>query len=192
MSPRRCIKGPQKEFCLRLAFGEAPGIDFGASGDRFWTLQGSIWDDFGSIFEVAWVDVLLSSLRVFPCCCSCSAWALSPVGLRLATWNTGNVRDDPCHFLEIPSTFRPKGCAGNAPSLNRRRARAAREQGTTRSFRLAVSRLGMRSQLSLCCSSGCWRSCSCISRPLSPLGLRLSCLTLSSFSRFPLHDSQVF
>ena len=164
--------------------GRPRGSIFGASGDRFWV-------DVGGIFEVAWVDVLLSSLRVFPCCCSCSAWALSPVGLRFATWNTGSVRDDPCNFLEIPSTLRPKGCAGNAPSLNRRRARAAREQGTTRSFRLAVSRLGMLSPLSLCCSSGCWRSCSCISRPLSPLGLRLSCLTLSSLSRFPLHDSQV-
>ena len=46
MSSRRRKKGSQKEFGVRLAFGEALGIDFGASGDRFGTLWGSILDQF--------------------------------------------------------------------------------------------------------------------------------------------------
>ena len=51
MSSRRREKGSQQEFGVRLAFGEAPGIDFGASGDRFWTLQGSILGRCWSYFR---------------------------------------------------------------------------------------------------------------------------------------------
>ena len=50
MSSRRRKKGSQQEFGVRLAFGEAPGIDFGASGGRFGTLWGSIFDQFGHGF----------------------------------------------------------------------------------------------------------------------------------------------
>ena len=50
MSSRRRKKGSQKEFGVRLAFGEAPGIDFGASGGRFGTLWGLIFDQFGHGF----------------------------------------------------------------------------------------------------------------------------------------------
>ena len=50
MSSRRGKKGPQKDFGVRLASGEAPGIDFGASGGQFWILWGSILDQFGHGF----------------------------------------------------------------------------------------------------------------------------------------------
>ena len=49
MSSRRRKKGSQKEFGVRLAFGEAPGIDSGASGDRFGTLWGRFWINFGMV-----------------------------------------------------------------------------------------------------------------------------------------------
>ena len=50
MSSRRREKGSQKEFGVRLAFGEAPGIDSGASGGRFGILWGSILDKFWHCF----------------------------------------------------------------------------------------------------------------------------------------------
>ena len=90
-----------------------------------------------------------------------------------------------------------------APSSNRRRGRAAPEQGLTLSYSLVVSILGRLSRLSSCCCSLSSRPCSCCSccARCSPCSCcsccdrcsRLACVacTLSSLSRFPLHDSQV-
>ena len=102
-------------------------------------------------------------------------------------------------FGRFPSDFhrfhaRPpqeRGDRDALPPQNPGVGREAAEQGRRRSYGLAVSILGRLSPLSPCfCSLSC-RSCSCCS--CRSLCSRLTCIacTLSGFSRFPFHDSQV-
>ena len=80
-----------------------------------------------------------------------------------------------------------------APTSNgRARARSARARAHPRLSRLAGLQLGMLLLLLRCCCSRCLCSCSSSSPLLFRLLLRLQCLTLPCFSRFPFHDSQVY
>ena len=45
-------KGSERASCLEVALREAPGVDFGASGGRCWTLRGSISEPLGDVFSM--------------------------------------------------------------------------------------------------------------------------------------------
>ena len=78
-----------------------------------------------------------------------------------------------------------------APTSNgRARARSARARAHPRLSRLAGLQLGMLWFLLRSCCSRCLCSCSSSSPLLFRLLLRLQCLTLPCFSRFPFYDSQ--
>ena len=110
-----------------------------------------------------WIDVLLSSSACFSCCCSCSAWALSLLGLCFAKASSpkrGERKRRPPHFFDISNRISTKRVCVKRSLLKRpARARSARARAPRDRRRLLPSCVRLLLSYLLSCFSWSCRSC---------------------------------